>query len=68
MISRLNGATQQTTVETGGGGKKKKGGGAGPERRWLIHKTGSQHPWSFLAKHHERIIVGPRGSRIVRGK
>jgi len=70
MISRLNGASQQVTVQTGGGGngKKKKGDGAGPERRWLIHKTGSQHPWSFLARHHERIIVGPHGSRIVRGK
>ena len=40
----------------------------GPERQWLIHKTGSQHPWTFLRQHHERIEVGPTGSRkIVKG-
>ena len=51
------------------GKKPHQGGGAGPERKWLIHKTGSQHPWSFLARHHERIEVGPTGSRkIVKDK
>lgn len=73
MISRLNGATQQITVDVGGGGKgkkKKKGKRAGPERQWLIRKTGSQHPWTWLAQHGERIVVGPRGSgwRIVKGR
>jgi hypothetical protein len=68
MISRLNGATQTVTVQDGGGGgkrRKKRGKKAkgGPERQWLIHKTGSQHPWSWLARHHEEIIVGPKGSR-----
>jgi hypothetical protein len=37
----------------------------GPERQWLIHKTGSQHPWTFLHQHHERIVVGPDGSRKI---
>jgi hypothetical protein len=40
----------------------------GPERKWLIHKTGSQHPWSFLSRHHERVQVGPTGSRKIVGK
>lgn len=46
-------------------GHKKHGGGPGPEREWLIHKTGSQHPWTFLRRHHERIVVGPDGSRKI---
>jgi hypothetical protein len=45
------------------GGKK-----IGPERQWLINKTGSKHPWSFLARHDETIEVGPHGSRIVHGR
>jgi hypothetical protein len=67
MISRLNGATTQVTVQTGGGkGKKKKGRKReGPEREWLERKTGSEHPWTWLAQHGERIIVGPRGSRTI---
>lgn len=41
---------------------------AGPERKWLEKKTGSKHPWTYLAKHHESIDVGPTGSRrIVHG-
>jgi hypothetical protein len=40
----------------------------GPERKWLIHKTGSQHPWSFLSRHHERVQVGPTGSRKIVSK
>lgn len=55
-------------------GKKGKSGGddddqesdrEGPEREWLEKKTGSEHPWSYLARHHETISVGPRGSRIT---
>ncbi len=70
MISRLNGASQQITVDTGGGGKgkrKKKGKAEGPEREWLEKKTGSEHPWTWLARHHERIVVGPHGSRRIVG-
>lgn len=66
MISRLNGASQTVVVDTGGGGKrkkKKKGSGEGPEREWLEKKTGSEHPWSWLARHDESIVVGPKGSR-----
>jgi hypothetical protein len=37
----------------------------GPERQWLIKKTGSQHPWTFLQRHHETIAVGPHGSRTI---
>jgi hypothetical protein len=48
-------------------GKHHRRTAGGPERQWLIKKTGSQHPWSFLARHHETIEVGPRGSRIVHG-
>lgn len=41
----------------------------GPERQWLKHKTGSKHPWTYLAKHHESVKVGPHGSRrIVKDK
>lgn len=56
-----------TDWQGGGSTSKKTGHGdkAGPERQWLIHKTGSQHPWSFLARHHERIEVGPTGSRTI---
>jgi hypothetical protein len=52
-----------------GGGTGHHGGGGpnpgGPERRWLIRKTGSQHPWTFLAQHHERIVIGPHGTRTI---
>jgi hypothetical protein len=72
MISRLNGRSQNVTVDVGGGGgkgkkkrKKKKGKKIGPERQWLIRKTGSQHPWTWLAQHGERIVVGPHGSRKI---
>jgi len=56
----------------GGGGHHhhhhhKPGGKIGPERQWLINKTGSKHPWAYLAKHHERIVIGPHGSRVIRG-
>lgn len=56
----------QSPPTTGGGGGGQ--GSIGPERKWLIHKTGSQHPWTWLAQHHERIEVGPHGSswRIVK--
>ena len=37
----------------------------GPERQWLIAKTGSQRPWTFLAAHDERVQVGPHGSRTI---
>lgn len=37
----------------------------GPERQWLIKKTGSKHPWSFLDRHHEQIRVGPERTRRV---
>jgi hypothetical protein len=53
----------KSTGHHGGGGTKPNPGG--PERRWLIHKTGSQHPWTFLAQHHERIVVGPHGTRTI---
>lgn len=58
----------QSAPHTGGGGGGQ--GNIGPERQWLIHKTGSQHPWTWLAQHHERIEVGPHGSswRIVPDK
>jgi hypothetical protein len=62
--------TEWITQHQGGGGDHDKGPQPkiGPEREWLIHKTGSQHPWTFLARHHERIEVGPHGSRkIVHG-
>lgn len=69
MIARLNGATQQTTVDMGGGGgqrhKRKRGKREGPEREWLERKTGSEHPWTWLARHKERIVVGPHGSRRI---
>lgn len=42
------------------------GGDIGPERQWLINKTGSKHPWTYLAQHHERIVVGPHGTRVIR--
>jgi len=56
----------QSAPHTGGGGGGQ--GSIGPERQWLIHKTGSQHPWTFLAQHHERVEVGPHGSRTIVGK
>lgn len=71
MISRLNGSTQTIQVDMGGKGKgkhKRKGKQEGPEREWLEKKTGSEHPWSWLQRHDESIVVGPKGSRwkIVR--
>ena len=39
--------------------------GEGPEREWLERKTGSEHPWSFLQRHDERVVVGPDGSRTI---
>lgn len=49
----------------GGGHHGKQPNPGGPERRWLIKKTGSQHPWTFLAQHHERIVIGPHGTRTI---
>lgn len=37
----------------------------GPEREWLEKKTGSEHPWTWLAQHHERVEVGPHGTRRI---
>lgn len=37
----------------------------GPEREWLERKTGSEHPWTWLQRHHETIAVGPHGSRRI---
>lgn len=73
MIARLNGASQTITVQDNGGGgrgRRKKKSKEGPEREWLERKTGSEHPWTWLARHNKRIVVGPHGSgwRIVKGK
>lgn len=48
--------------------RKNPGGRIGPEREWLIHKTGANHPWTFLSQHHEQIRVGPEGSRKIIGR
>ena len=40
----------------------------GPEREFLERKTGSEHPWAYLQKHHETIEIGPRGSKVIRRK